>query len=90
MVGKAGALPALPEGEWYWYQVVGCRVESHDGRAIGVVRELWETGAHDVLVVEGDDGRRRLLPAARELIREVDVAGRRIVVEVIEGLLDPA
>jgi 16S rRNA processing protein RimM len=54
------------------------------------VKEIWETGAHDVLVVEGEDGRRVLLPAAREFLREVDVAGRRVVIDVIPGLLDPA
>lgn len=86
---SAGALEPLPEGEHYWYELVGCRVESATGAALGVVRELWETGAHDVMVVEDDEGRRRLLPTADALLREVDVRGRRIVVEELPGLLDP-
>jgi len=84
-----GALEPLPEGEYYWCELVGCRVEDQAGRPIGTVREIWETGAHDVLVVEGEDGRRRLLPAAEAFLKEVDVAGRRIAIDVIEGLLDP-
>ncbi len=83
-------LPSLPEGEWYWFQFVGCRVEDADGRRLGVVREIWETGAHDILVVEGDDGRRQLIPAAADLLKEVDIEGRRIAIEVVEGLLDPS
>ena len=82
-------LGPLSEGEYYGYQLLGCRVEAEDGRVIGTVREIWETGAPAVLVVEASDGREQLIPAARELLREVDVAGRRIVIEVIPGLLDP-
>jgi 16S rRNA processing protein RimM len=84
------ALQPLPAGEYYWCELVGCRVEDQAGRPIGTVREIWETGAHDVLVVEGEDGRRRLLPAAEAFLKEVDVAGRRIAIDVIEGLLDPS
>ncbi len=82
-------LEPLPSGEFYWYQLVGCAVEAHDGRALGTVRALLETGAHDVLVVEDADGQEVLLPTAGDLLREVDVARRRIVIEVPDGLLDP-
>jgi len=82
-------LEPLPDGELYWFQLVGCAVETHDGRALGTVRALWETGAHDVLVVEDETGRELLLPMAADLLREVDVERRRIVIEVPEGLLDP-
>jgi 16S rRNA processing protein RimM len=82
-------LEPLPSGEFYWYQLVGCAVEAHDGRALGTVRALLETGAHDVLVVEDADGQEVLLPTAGDLLREVDVARGRIVIEVPDGLLDP-
>jgi 16S rRNA processing protein RimM len=82
-------LPALPPGEHYWYELVGCEVEARDGRNIGTVKEIWETGAHDVLVIEAADGRRVLLPAAGAFLREIDVVGRKLVVEEIPGLLDP-
>lgn len=82
-------LAPLAEGEHYWFQLVGCAVETHDGRALGTVRALWETGASDVLVVEDGSGREVLLPAAADLLREVDVERGRIVIEVPEGLLDP-
>lgn len=90
VMADPGQLEALPDGEYYGYQLVGCRVEGEDGRAIGTVREIWSTGAPDVLVVESEDGGRHLIPAAADLLREVDVAGRRIVIEVIPGLLDTA
>jgi 16S rRNA processing protein RimM len=90
VMAEAAWLGPLPEGEFYGFQLLGCRLEGVDGGVIGTVREIWDTGAPDVLVVEAEDGREYLVPAARELLREVDVAGRRIVIEVIPGLLDPS
>lgn len=89
VTAPADFLPALPEGEFYWYQLVGCTVESAAGEIAGVVREIWETGAHDVLMIEDEEGRRRLVPTAAELMREVDLERRRIVVADLPGLLEP-
>jgi 16S rRNA processing protein RimM len=83
-------LAPLPSGEHYWFELVGCTVESHDGRRLGTVRALLATGAHDVLVLEDERGGELLLPAAAELLKEVDVEVKRIVIEVPEGLLDPS
>ena len=82
-------LPELPEGEFYWYELIDCRVESESGQSLGKVREIWETGAHDVLMVEDEDGIRRLVPTAMELMKEIDLAARRIVVVDLPGLLEP-
>jgi 16S rRNA processing protein RimM len=81
-------LAALPEGEYYQYELIGCRVEHADGREVGVVAGIWETGAPAVLVVVDGAGREHLIPAASEIVREVDVAGRRIVIEAPPGLLE--
>jgi 16S rRNA processing protein RimM len=87
VIGDPAELPRLAPGEYYFYELVGCRVEGRDGHPVGTVREIWDTGAHDVLVVEDAAGRRHLLPTARELMREVDLAARRIVVDIVPGLL---
>ena len=82
-------LPELPEGEFYWYELVGCRVESAQGEDVGIVREIWETGAHDVLLVEDPDGVRRLVPTAEALLEKIDLDARQIVVADVPGLLEP-
>jgi 16S rRNA processing protein RimM len=82
-------LSPLPEGEFYWYELIGCRVQAAGGRIIGTVKEIWETGAHDVLVVEGKDGGTCLVPTARAVMKEVDVKAGCIVVEDLPGLFDP-
>lgn len=83
----ADCLGALEEGEYYSYQLVGCHVETEAGDLIGTVIEIWSTGAPDVLVVADDRGKQHLIPAAEGLLREVDIEGRRIVVELVPGLL---
>ncbi len=81
-------LAPLPEGEHYWFELVGCEVFGRGGERLGRVLELWETGgAHDLLVVAADDGHRLLLPTVDAFLTEIDVAGRRIVVDPIPGLL---
>jgi len=86
---ESGQLEPLAEGEYYQYQLVGCRVEAKDGRALGTVREIWPTGAADVLVVEDPEGEQRLIPTGGDFLQEIDISARRIVVQVIPGLLDP-
>ncbi len=87
VIGRAEHLAPLAPGEYYRYELVGCRVEDGDGRALGIVEGIWPTGAPDVLVVVQGDAE-RLVPAAPGILRQVDVAERRIVVDVPEGLLD--
>ena len=82
-------LGPLAAGEYYQYELVGCRVEDGEGRVLGVVSGIWETGAPDVLVVVDAARREILIPAAREILREVDVSARRITIDPPAGLLDP-
>lgn len=86
---EAEHLRPLPEGEFYWIELIGCHVRSTEGRSIGTVKEIWETGAHDVLVIEAENGQRCLVPTARSLMKEVDISAGRIVVEDLPGLFDP-
>ena len=82
-------LPALEDGEFYWHQLIGLAVQSSFGgtvKALGVVKELIETGANDVLVVaptaESIDDRERLVPyVPDEFVLSVDVAAGQILVD---------
>jgi 16S rRNA processing protein RimM len=84
----AEALGEVEDDEVWVHELVGCRVEGEDGVALGEIRGLWEAGSADVLVVAAADGREHLVPAA--LLRDVDLAARRVVVELLPGLIGDA
>lgn len=82
-------LPPLPADTYYRYQLIGMDVASTAGEPLGRVAELLETVANDVLVVRGPLGE-FLLPAIGDVVRAIDLPGRRITIEVMEGLLPEA
>lgn len=76
------ALPKVAEGEYYWRDLTGCRVEHVSGQHFGVVQELLETGANDVLVVGGEGQRERLIPfIPDDVLVSIDLDQRLIVVD---------
>lgn len=74
------SLPETDRDEYYWSDLIGLRVENGDGFALGVVEELIETGANQVLVVR-KDGEERLLPFIGAVVKDVDLAAGRILVD---------
>ncbi|GAA4500093.1 ribosome maturation factor RimM [Pseudaeromonas paramecii] len=80
-------LPSLPEGEYYWRDLIGCRVVTTKGYELGEVSELMETGSNDVLVVQAKANdafgmKERLIPFLEEqVIKQIDLAGHTIEVD---------
>jgi 16S rRNA processing protein RimM len=92
LIGRLVALPrsealAPPPGHAYPWQLVGCRVETEDGRLVGELTGVEPSPAHDLWVVRGAD-REHLIPAVPEIVPEVDLTARRIVIRPPEGLLE--
>jgi len=81
-------LPPTSEGEYYHYQLIGLGVETRDGKKVGTLRGIIEAGANDVYVVEGEDGKEILIPAVEEIVREIDLDRRLMVVDPPEGLIE--
>lgn len=74
------SLPAQEEDEYYWTDLIGLAVVNGAGENLGVVGELLETGANDVLVVKGS-GPDILIPFLNSVIGEVDMKARTIQVD---------
>jgi len=81
-------LPPLPEGEWWSHQVVGCEVRTEGGRRLGVVTEVVANPANDLWVTV-DEGVETLIPALADVLIDVDVASKRILVRDVPGLTVP-
>jgi 16S rRNA processing protein RimM len=84
---SSDALHELPAGSYYHHDLVGCTVVATDDRRLGTVTGVEGTGAGSRLVVQGMGGE-MLIPLAADICRTVDVAGRKIVIQPLEGLLD--
>jgi 16S rRNA processing protein RimM len=77
----------LPEDTYYPHQLVGLDVETTAGDDLGRLSDVLFTPANDVYVVTGPRGQ-VLLPAIRQVIKQIDLAAGRMVVELIPGLVD--
>lgn len=77
----------LEAGRYYLFEVIGLDVVDEQGRPLGQVTEVLRTPAHDVWCVRvPGTSREILLPALREVIREVDTEARRVTVRIPPGL----
>ena len=73
-------LPKLQEGDYYWSDLIGLKVESVQGEPLGVVASILETGADDVLVLSAE--RERLIPfVIGDIVHEIDIDRQRMVVD---------
>jgi 16S rRNA processing protein RimM len=82
----ASALPELGEDEWWAYELEGCRVTDGE-REIGVVRRMRALPSCEVLEVDRTGGGELLVPLVSDAVREVDVAGKRIDIDL--AFVDP-
>src|SRR5690349_14776658 len=83
----AAAVEALPEGTYYHHDLIGCAVCTVRDEMVGVVRKVEGTLEMSRLVIDGAAGE-VLVPLVADICVEVDVAGRRIVVNPPEGLIE--
>ncbi len=79
------ALPPPKADEFYHCDLIGLRVEHEDGTALGTVAAVYDTGAGDVIEVEGG-ARPLLLPFTKTVVPRVDIGGGRLVVSPPEGM----
>ena len=78
----------LPEGEFYFHELLDMQVVDDSGNPLGALTEILETGANDVYVVTDSSGRELLLPVIPEVILEVDQATKTMKVHLIPGLTE--
>ena len=93
LVGWYLAVPAedridLPQDSFYEWELVGCRVETVEGKPVGQVTEIMRTGGVEILKIVDDDGRDRMVPMAADIVVEIDKEKKLIRVDPPQGLLE--
>lgn len=80
-------LEVLEEDEFYYHEIIGCRVVTNSGEELGMVTEILSPGANDVWVIKGKGGKEILIPYIHDVVKKVDVKEKLIMIEPMEGLL---
>lgn len=78
----------LNRDEYFIADLMGLRVLDENNKEIGMLREVMETGANDVYVIDMKDGRELLLPAIKQCVLQVDMENGFVKVHILEGLLE--
>ena len=76
----------LEENEFFFHEIIGCTVISEEGETIGFVADILQTGANDVWVVKGTK-KEHYIPYIEDIVKDIDVRDKKIVIHVMEGLL---
>ncbi|MBQ2917235.1 MAG: 16S rRNA processing protein RimM [Clostridia bacterium] len=77
----------LEEDTYYIVDLIGCRVYADDQKELGEVVDVFSTGSNDIYVVKDELGKQVLLPAIKDVIKNVDIENRTIIVHLLEGLI---
>ena len=77
----------LPEGTYYIADLIGLDVYSDEEELLGKVDYIYNTGSSDIYVVKNDEGKEILLPAIKDVLKQVDLENKKIIVHIIEGLI---
>ena len=84
---KKDSLARKDEDEFFWYELLGLDVYLTTGQYLGVLKEIFPTLSNDVYVVESQ-GKEFLIPAIHEVVKEINIAQKRMIISPIKGLLD--
>lgn len=80
-------LKKLSSDQFYWHDLIGLTVFDESGHEYGKVESIFPTGSNDVFLVK-DKENERLLPAIKDVIKEVDIKNKKIIIHLINGLFD--
>ena len=81
-------LGELPEGVYYIVDLIGLDVVTEDGNRVGVISDVFNTGANDIYDVKREGKKNLLLPVIDEVVKEIDMEKRQVTVNIMEGLDD--
>ena len=77
----------LPEGEYYIADLIGLNVYTDEGELLGKVLDIYNTGANDIYEVETLEKKKVLLPAIKDVLKDINIAENKIVVHILKGLI---
>lgn len=86
LINRKDAKP-LEEGTYYIVDLLGLEVYTDEGVLLGKVDDIFNTGSNDIYVVKDELGKQVLLPGIEDVIKQVDLENKKIIVHIIPGLM---
>lgn len=77
----------LEKGAYFIVDLIGLEVYTEEGKLLGTLKEVLQPGANDVYVVENEAKQEILLPVIPDVVKQVDIEGKKVIVDLIEGLI---
>ena len=77
----------LEDDSYFIVDIIGCEVFTDENKELGKVVDVFQTGSNDVYTVKNEDGKEILIPAIADVIKNIDIKNKKIVVHLIEGLI---
>ena len=81
-------LASLPPDSYYQHDILGLVVYRLDNREVGTITDIWSTGGSDIYVIKDRDGQEILIPAIKEVIKQIDLIRHVMYIDPMKGLLD--
>lgn len=85
-IDRENAIP-LEKGEYFIADLLELEVFTDEGEKLGILDDIYNTGSKDIYVVKNELGKTILLPGIKDVIKEVDVDNKRIIVHLLKGLV---
>lgn len=85
---KEEQLTDLAEHEYYYHEIINCIVVTTTGDELGVIDHILSPGANDVWVVKEKSGKEILIPYIEDVVKEVDIKNKKVIIELMEGLIE--
>lgn len=77
----------LPDNTYYIVDLIGLNVYLEDNTLLGEITDVFPTGSNDVYVVKTEEGKQILLPAIKDVVKEVNLSENEMIINLIEGLI---
>lgn len=81
-------LGALPDGVYYIADLIGLKVVTDDGREVGVIADVFNTGSNDIYDIKREGQKNLLLPVIDEVVKNIDIENKQVTVHMMDGLED--
>ena len=79
--------PKLPEGTYYIADLIGLEVYSDQGILLGKVEDIYNHGSSDIYEIKDEKGQKILIPAIKDVLKQIDLENEKIIVHLIDGLI---